>query len=442
MRSRWTSILAGFAAAAVGLGLTGCSWNAGPKAEQEIADHFTSRYADDVIRVDAHTISEVPGRPTLATAVVLRPETSPQVFEAVYADLVAFEPSTSVDYQPIGVDANGIGVCPGDGQREAKQALRTRLQATGQSLKGSWTCAGNRPHRMKPYTGTLQDFAADAATVRPLLATAPEVTVDAALREPEGSVTGPWSRVPATLKPTLDTIARDQQISRFALDGNRLRVAVQPTSDLSATRTAAERAAGSELEVEVHMGSLDGSQDPTEAGPEEFGPVVDALRRIPGVTRVEVTTATLRVTVADPSRLVSVHDEALALPEFTSSMHLQLLVGERPQQSEYTRAATSSGGHVQAFADLVAAPPVTHVKMIEAGDQQEFWLRVNVSEPIVTAAPRLKPIIPEGMLVEFYSPSDRALVTITARDQITEADVRTRTSDLDPAEIVRAWNAA
>lgn len=427
------------AAAAVLLGA--CTLDAGSKAKTEFEEHFRTAYPQDIAGFDVRYSNDMPTLGTLSGVVLLRPEAAPEVARAVLAEVEAYEPSVRVHYTPLGVEANGLGLCLLDEQLEDKQALRDALHADGVSLAGRWGCRGPRYDAAPRYEADLPTFLADTRLARPHLEAGTDLQLTASITDPPGSVTGPWGQVPTSLGPTLAAIQQTQVVSRFELAGTQLRVAIEPTADLAGTQAAADRAAGDDLTVTVLPGSLDEARATSYA---RLGGVVDTLRAQPGVTAV-TTGPFVEVTVGSSQDAVAVHDLARAMPEFTTDTHLRLIVGgDRLTGSTYEVTAASDGGHVQLFADLVEVEGMAAVVLHEAMPTRAFWLRLKTEAPFEEVLPRVRPLLPGGTPVELYRRQE-GIVRFTAQDTLSEADLTASSSagdrvDLD--SLARAWNAA
>lgn len=105
--------------------------------------------------------------------------------------------------------------------------------------------------------------------------------------------------------------------------------------------------------------------------------------------------------------------------------------------------ASSEGGHVELFAELVGVEGMRSVVLREAMPGQDLWLRLNVDEPFTTMLPRVAPLLPDGLGIELYRPGTPGTVRFTTAPTLTEADVTSfRVEDVSVEELVRAWNSA
>src|SRR5690606_14824492 len=238
-----------------------------------------------------------------------------------------------------------------------RQALRDALHAADVSLAGEWPC-GTRlsTNDTTPYAGTVADLDADLRLVREV-AGQTELTLEARLEEPTGTVSGPLDNLPLTLARTLSAIDRAHGVVDFEYADHRLRVAVTPTADLTSVQAAADRAAGPDLPVTVLQGSLDPTQQKDYA---RVAPVADALRAIPGVDEVTARQQSVTLRLLDPKLVRQVHDAASDVPG-VDKLGMTIHVGEGSFATGALEGVRPVGGRSQGidtFATLVTRPDV------------------------------------------------------------------------------------
>lgn len=427
--------LAALAVIAVGLLLAGClPVNAGSAAMDEFEERVNADYGEWVESFRLSSNNTLPFMGDAFGSVVLRPDTPPEVFAEVYDFVTGY--SGPGDFDGSGVEANGVGVCAGDAQLAARQQLRDALHAAGTSLAGDWPCPPRAGDVPLPYAATLDELDADLQTVRSLGAGA-GLQLVATITDPAGMVAGPLDAVPAALPDTLRAVAALTGVERFEADGTALRIAVTPTADLGAVQAAAERAAGADLEVEVLPGSLDASEQAQYA---ELGPVVDALRQLPGVDEVQAQTQSVEVRTADPQQAVAIHDAAVAMPEL-DALGFRLVVAGAPQSlsAEYFRPIGGADEHFGAFAALLASPGVTEVTVHEAG-RQAVWVAVEVAGPLLDAV-QLKALLPMGVPAQLGSDADGTHLRFTTAEHLAPGALSGLSDRVDLQAFAAAWNA-
>lgn len=430
--------LAGLAATAVALLLTGCiSANAGSAAEDAFTERLTADYGDWVeeLRIDAH--NTLPFMGDANGSVVLRADTPPDVFAEVVQFVESYQGPGS--FAGSGVQANGVGVCFGDPQVDAKQQLRDALHAASAALAGEWRCPPRPGDVPLPYSGTLEAFDGDIALLRSL-GTGTGLELTASLTEPDGSVSGPLDEVPGSVAATLRAIDGVSEVLRFQLEGAALTVAIAATADPAPAQSAADAVAGPDLVAQVVLGSLDPAEQARYA---ELGPLVDDLRALPGVTHVEASPGAVTLRTLDPLQVTAIHDAALAHPEFTE-LALSIEVGDAGWTmgaSRYFRPADGQSQHIADFAAIVATDGVTQVVLNEAGGGRERWLSVEVDWPIMDVV-RLKGVVPMGVAAQLASSADDLALRFQLADQLRAEDVSEWQDEVDLEVFAAAWNAA
>lgn len=423
------------AAVAVGALLAGCApVNAGSAAADAFEERVRADYGDWVEELRVSSNNTLPFLGEAFGSVVLRADTPPDVFAEVYDFVTGY--SGPGDFDGVGVEANGVGVCAGDPQSAAKQQLRDALAASGASLAGEWRCPGRSGDDPLPYSATLDDFDADLQRIRSLGAGA-GLELEASVTEPSGTVSGPLDAVPETLAGTLRAVAGLSEVVRFELAGTELDIAIEPTTELDPVQAAADAAAGADLHARVVLGSLDASEQAEYA---ELAPLFDDLRRIPGVESVQALTQAVEVRAGDPAQVVAIHDAAVAMPEL-DALGFRIVVGDDADPSEYFRPIGGASEHIGAFATLLDAPGVTRVLVREAGGDGEVWVAVDVAGPLLDAA-QLKSSLPMGVAVQLASDQDDTSLRFTTADRLRSDELSDFSDTVDLEGFAAAWNAA
>lgn len=444
-----TATLALAAAAAVLVSGCGAAFPGGAAAD-EFTAHFTAAHPEYVEEAVTQSDGKFPylgGRMT--GALVLADDTPPEVLTQIFDEVIAWQPEENASYEPVGVQANGVGLCLDDPQLESKLDLRDALHAADEALAGRWACPlWGVPEGIPPWYSAVQDdFTRDTALVTELLGDS-ELVVHAKVSEPSGTVESTWTEVPPHLQETLDAIAAAQRVQSFEYDDAQgLRVAVPPTTDLTATQAIAEEAAGPELPVEITQGSL----DPARATVlEQLGPVADDLRAVPGVASVGVVPDSITVVVEDPEVAQAVRDTALEHPEFAQvSLRIEFLAvadGVRSTYHRYLIRPGAAGGQVELFQALTDADILQVATLMEhadgEGEGEGTHLTLTLDAPLAQGFAQLKAVLPDGIWVEVKGNDSHAVVEFrTARDLAAD-DLETRFNTPDLAQLARDWTAA
>lgn len=434
MRGRLTATIGLVATALLA---TGCgSPNAGAAAQDEIRALLQEKYGEHVEEVRISKDDALPWAGGAFGSVALKPETSPEVFAEVLELMDSFEPESGA-FDGTGVVANGVGVCFGDPQREQRQALRDALHAADATLAGDWPCpVRTTTDDWLPYVGTAAELDADLRVVRDLPGRR-ELTLEGEVQEPRGSVSVDLDDPPLTLVKTLDAAERASGgVARFELVDNRLEIAVAPTADLAPIQAAATEAAGKALQVTVVQGTLDAERRDDLA---DLGPVVDALRAIPGVDEVTATGGVV-VRVPDPKRVQQVHDDAVDVPG-VDALWLTLEVGpaDNPRgPSTWVRPAGGSSDSIESFAALVTRPEVEHLSLREADGKKERALNLQLAGPLSDVV-RLRRLLPvEAPLTVLSRSDDTSVILRLSADRDIE-DLESIHEDVDLAAFRAAW---
>ena len=440
-----TATLALAAAAAVLVSGCGATFP-GVAAAEDFADHFTAAHPEHVVEAVTQSDAKLPwvgGR--MSGLLVLADDTPPEALDQILTEVAEWEPEHSSSYEPVGVVANGVGVCLGDDQVDLKRELREALYAEQEALAGEWLCPQwGVPEGIPPeYAAPLADFTRDTALVTELLGDS-DLVVHAKLSDPWGSVAGPWTEVPPQLEQTLAAVAAAHQVMSYGYDDEQgLRVAVPPTADLSDVQTLAEEVAGPDLPVEIVQGSL----DPERAAElEQLAPVADDLRSVPGVASVGVLPHSITVSIEDPGAAQAVRDTALEHPEFAEvSLRIEFPVvadDGRTTYHRYTLQPGAAGDEVALFRQLIDADLLEAASLAEPADGTATGLNLTLDAPLADGFPRLKALLPEGLRVVAQGTDGHATVEFTTARTLQADDLETRWTTPDLEQLARDWNAA
>lgn len=424
---------------AASLLVTGCGpVNAGTAARDEFEAQLDADYGEHVEELRISDDNALPFAGTAFGSVVLRPETPPDVLDEIFAFVTGYR-STGGSFDGSGVVANGVGICANDPQLDAKRALRAALHAEGSALDGEWPCPTSARLEPMAYEGTVAQLSADAALVRSL-GGAPGLELEARLTDPPGTAVTGFDAVPGSLAETLGAIAEVAEVVAFELAADGLSVAIHEGGDVAAAQAAADAVAGEGAAVRVVLGSLDPGE---QAMIERLAPVLEALRRVPGVDGAEATGEGVTLRTLDPLRARALLDAADGTAEL-EGLALTILVGEGSaamRAAEYVRPAGASSGGFEAFAALVADEGVSDATVREAGGGREAWIDVELAGPLLDAV-RLKPVLPIGIDGRLSSIADESSIMWTIADPLREEDVSSGVGDVDVPAFVAAWNAA
>lgn len=434
-RSRWWLV----PILAASLLVTGCGpVNAGTAAREEFEAQLDADFGEHVEEVRISDDNTLPFAGRAFGSVVLRPETPPDVLESVFELVTTFR-SAAGSFEGSGVVANGVGICVGDPQIDAKRELRSALHAAGASLSGEWPCSTGGVQEPEPYWGPAADLDADVALIRSLDG-ATGLRLEARLTDPPGTASGLVEELPDTAGAALAAIAAAAEVVAFELKGGALTVAIDQQGDTDAALSAAEAAAGPDLAVHVVLGSLDPSEQAELA---ELEPVLEELRRVPGVAGAEATVDGIAVRTLDPAQAPAVL-EAATSAEALVDRSITILVGEGTaamRAAEYVRPAGATTGSFDAFAALVADSGVSDVTVREAGGGREGWVDIELTGPLLDAV-RLKPVLPTGVDGRLSSVADESSIMWTIADPLRDEHVSSGVGDVDLAAFITAWNAA
>lgn len=435
---RW---LRGIVAGAGALALVACQLNAGTKGEEEFTEHIRAAFGAHVSEIPVRSSNDMPGAGSLWGEVVLRPDTPADVFAEVLDAVETFEPKARVSYHPVGVRANGVSVCVDDPQRARAQALRDGLLARSASLQGGWVCGPRNAPSAAGYRGTFGAFVADTELVRSI---GSDLELVGGLTRPEGHLSGRWVEVPTTVGPVVETVRSRHDLVALAIDGPSLRIAVDPTTDLSGTEAAVATVAGEGLRVELAQGALSPDTAQRYAA---FGPIADLARAQPGVERAAVRSVHLELTVPAVADVVEVYravtEGVVDRPDGSS---LVIIVpgadGRSGSESIYTRHASARGENVELFTELVPNREIARVRLTEDSDVQQWWLQLQVATSLEQTLPTLRGVIPEGRAVNLFGAGPDSSITLIARDRLTAEDITRSRLDVSARQrLAEAWNA-
>ncbi|MCK0110691.1 hypothetical protein MWU75_00840 [Ornithinimicrobium sp. F0845] len=453
---RTTRSLAALATASLVVLTSGCGIDPGHQAEQEFIDHFTQTYPDHVVDTLTAASDKLPWvGGEMAGTLVLADDTPPEVFATILDDLTTWAPDANSNYQPIGLVANGVGVCLDNEQQDQMQSLRDALYADGLALQGSWLCPAAIYGSHSVYKGTLADVTRDAEVVRQVWDGDGELRLEAEVNTPTGTIDHSWPELPDTLQATLDAVAAEQQIVTFELTDEGLRVAVTPTAELEATQEAATAAAGPGLPVTLMQGSLSPEKAAAMA---DLAHIPDALRAVEGVTSVTVDPNHMSVAVAtrDPAAVRGIYDAAMEHPEFDEDLTLRIQVS-LPDADAGNRFVRFPGGDdelLPLFLDLLSSEDVTRVWVTsplpvfdpdspQPGQPSVPGVRITLARPVVETVPELRDILPDGLRVNLTNGEDhRDSVDLTTAPTLTAEDIDSIFTIPDLEAIAAAWNAA
>lgn len=425
--------------------LSGCgsAWPASD-AEERFVEHFSTTYAEHVVSTTTQSSGKWPyAGGELSAQVVLADDTPPELFDQITQEVIAWDPDNSTTYDGRGATANGLGVCAGDEQREAKQELRHGLYAEGLALTGDWPCTTWERTEGAPYQASVADFSTDGTTVRALLGEdGADLWVRAELREPWGSVDARWVSVPPQLEDTLAAVGEVMPIRTFEFtQAQGLRIAVPATSDLRAAQQAAEEAAGPDLPVEVVQGDL----DPVKAAEiEALAPVADHVRAVPGVIDVTARPGHLVIAVDDPGTITAAVQAATTHPALgAASVELNLDASGPDDEWARHRYFWDRGGSdeiLDVFVELVGHEAVSSVQVSNRAATPT--VSVTLSHPLADGFGDLKPVLPDGLSVKVAGHEALPSVEFISARTLAPEDLTTQFTTPDLDQLASDWNAA
>lgn len=444
MRTSRSLVLA--ASAALVMTTSACSISPAHSAAEDLTEHFTTTYPDHVLEAQTSAADHLPFVPgDLTATLVLADDTPPEALTEILGALVAWEPDNGASYQPVGVVANGLGICVEDPQQGAKVALRDQLYAEGLALEGQWGCSRGFAVTEPQYAGALDVLLRDTETVRPMLTgDAADLRLLASVDTPYGSIDHGWTTLPDTLAPTLDAVAAEHPVQTFALTDDGLQVAVQPTSDATALLAVAEAAAGPDLPVQIMQGSLDPDQ---AAGNAERAHLLDALSAVDGVDGVRLDPQHyVAVGTSDISALRAIYDTAMELPEFRETETLRITYSAPGSdgtsvQHDYSHPPGADEAHLDLFGSLVEHEVVTRVALSDRGPEGAR-LTLALTGTLPESLPQVKDLLPDGIQVTAEGADWREVVDFTTARTLEPGDIETNRTIPDLDAITRAWNDA
>lgn len=443
------------AAAVLVLG-SGCG-SLDPAAEgaEELHAYFAQTYPDHVVDTPTTTSNELPWMGSLYATVLLAEDTPADVLQRVYQDLLDFDAPARVTYVPVGIGANGVGICADDPHQEDKQRLREALRAAGQSLRGSWACPLHGRSDNIDYLGDWEQFLVDTDLVQGLPGDADDLELFARIRDVDvrggavtGIVSGSWSQIGGIeqVVPALEAASRNAEIRTFTLTGSSLTVAVQPTGSLDIAQQAARQAAGTDLHVELTQGSTDPAQQTWFA---QLAPLADELRVLGPVSAVTADSAGLTVITSDPTAVAQIaavidaHPEALELTRVTMQVERLSAEGTSRDLSRYEQHPGSAGEFAAAFAALLDVPDLFATNVTERDPDQPARIVLRLGPDALQGLADAKAVLPRGAQVVALGATEHGGIEFTVADQLRVEDIsRPLLREEDLSEIVRVWNEA
>lgn len=444
MRTSHSLVLA--AGAVLVMTTSACSLSPAHSAAEDLTEHFTTAYPDHVLEAQTTAADQLPFVPgDLVATLVLADDTPPEALTEILGELVAWEPGNGATYQPIGVVANGVGICVDDPQQDAKVALRDQLYAEGLALEGTWGCSSGFVVTEPQYAGALDVLLRDTELVGPLLTgDAAELRLLASVDTPYGSIDHPWASLPETLAPTLDAVAAEHPLQIFALTDEGLQIAVRPTSETSGLLEVAEAVAGPDLPVQIMQGSLDPDRS---TGFAERAHLADALGAVAGVDAVRLDPQSyVSVTTSDLGAVRDIYDAAMELPEFRETETLRITVAApgpdgTSLRHDYSHPPGADEAHLDLFGALVEHEVVTRVSLSDPGPEGAR-LTLSVTDTLPSSLPQVKGLLPDGLQVTAQGADWREVVDFTTARTLEANDIVTNRTIPDLEAIARAWNDA
>lgn len=411
-------------------------------AAEEFEEHFISTYPDTVLEAVTTATDTWPWLGgEMSGSLVLADDTPPEVLSTILDEVATWQPGENATYDGVGVLANGICLFGSDSQLARKQVLRDRLYAEQLALVGSWDCPTWLGGESQ-YVGSLEDLMEDTAMVRSLWDNGDgPLRVSARLHDPYGSVDQVWATVPESVPDVLTAIRQEHPVKTFDLTDGDLRVAVTATTRVAELQALADSVAGADLVVEVMQGSLDTEK---AAQIEEIATVADQVRAVPGVLGVDVHhPGQLVISVTDSTVVRAVHEAAVTHPDLGSAT-VEITVEAHDPEHQWARhryfwQAGGSEAPLEAFLDLVGHESVS---VVQVSNRAEPGASVELSVPLAEGFPQLKEVLPDGLAAKVTGSDALAWVEFTAARSLDPADLQTRFTTPDLAQLARDWNAA
>lgn len=420
------------------------------EAAREFTDHFTTTYPDQVLSVDVAQDAALPFVGSIYGTVTLSDDAHPDVVEEVLADLEGWQTPSRVSYYPIGVVANGVGICAAPDRADQRRALREALRAAGTRLSGSWACpSGTDADARVDYSATPEQLVADAGLIAGI------GDQELAEQRVTGAITGQSSSVDATwadlaefsgLEQALAGVDPRIRVRSFHIVDRTIVLAVGPTERTAALAEAADAALGDEVEVEVVLGAVEDQR--TQNRYAQWAALADDLRDLSPRISVFGSDTALLVNLSDPRdftavvELLGADQDAVQVSVVLSPPVDADAEGEAAVPPMY-RLLTRTGP---------AAGSVAAIEMIERGIADERITAMTVSTVDQTsvslttadvgAVAELKSLIPPGAIVTVTGISQWRSVSFTATDQLESADVEHTDTGYDPGPLLDAWNGA
>lgn len=448
---RPAALLAASVAALVAL--SGCSVDPAGNAAADLEAELREEFGDHVISVESVKSNTLPFVGELYPRVVLSDSTPPDTLLAVYQALVDYPHPSRVTFVPVGVEANGVGVCVHDEHREASIALRSALHERESRLEGAWSCPASTRDRAR-YDGDWAALVADTELVQSLGEHASAVVLNASVRDfslptgrVTGTVTGPWSQVvgAAEVPAALAAVSDHAHVRSFGLVGDTLTVVVEPTQRVDEAVEAARTAVDAGLQVAVQQGNVAGVDEERFAA---LAPLADAFRAHPQVRAVTTDVVDLVVATgaaeAVPS-LALLWDEH---PEVRDSTSITIRV-ERPRPdgavgfNTYRRGAASDQELLATFITLLATDGIQSVAVQDDAGPDQGRLILNFEEDRLDLLAQVRDQVPTGVTLVVYGFTDRGSATFVADGDLSPEDISGAAGQTreERQRVADAWNS-
>lgn len=412
------------------------------RASQEFTDHFTSTYPDAVDDVLTVQDATVPFAGSFYGEVVVRDDTPLHLVHDILDDVTAWDAPSRVSYYPVGVTANGVGICALDDRDDERIQLREALRENETRLTGSWPCPRRSANPARQdYVASVTDLVTDAQTVVAL-----DDDIVAQQRVPgttgqlRGSFDATWVDLAEFdgLDEVLERVMTGVGFRGFTITDRSLVIAIGPTEQVAAI----SEDLSSRLSPTIDVTVVPGGDDPVvQARFEQWGAVADELRETMGA-RIVTTDVTMTAYLASADALV----EAVAiLTDYPTGTALELAFydagspGNAPASPSYRLATLTGEGadaHLEVLTAAIADDRIASMTLDTTGDAP--LVRLTTSE--VDAVAALKPVVPVGTRIRVTGVSQWRTVEFTAADTIDSSDVDSTDNTFSPRDLVDAWN--